>query len=518
MIAREYRDELRARVERLTAVLNLVLLGIAGAFWVVQIVNGAHYRELAENNRLRRLPIEAPRGLVEDRNGKVLAENVPSYNLLIDAAQTKDLASALRFAAEVLGRPAEQMLASLPRIRRTAGYRPALVAENLSLAQVSRFGVAGREHPEFDIEVSHQRIYRQGPQTAHVLGYLGEVNESELAEHPERFAPGDLVGRKGLEGAYDAALRGRDGERVVVVDSRGKLLSEAGRKNAEPGATLRLTLDLDLQQEAARLLEDKVGAVVALNPKDGEILALVSSPSYDPNLFARRLDLEDWQQLIEAPYHPLQNRAIQSTYSPGSVFKIVMAAAGLSEGVVSPSDTVVCTGATEFYGRRFRCWKRGGHGTVDLHEAIKYSCDSYFYRLGQRLGINRMARYARLFGFGSATGLDLLGDKAGLVPDEEWSERVRKHPWYAGETISTAIGQGPLLVTPLQVARMVAAIANGGRLITPHLVRDEPLPPPGSLRINPQALSLVRRGLWGVVNEGDGTARSARLPRLEIAG
>ncbi|HEX4952633.1 MAG TPA: penicillin-binding protein 2 [Thermoanaerobaculia bacterium] len=517
MIAREYRDELRARAERLMVLLSLALVGLAIAFWSVQIMHGERYRELAENNRLRRVPIEAPRGLVTDRHGRVLVENVPSYNLLVDGSQVKNLEETVRFAAQVLSWPASELAPAAQRIKKGADYRPVLIAENLSLAQVSRFGVAGAQHPEFEIEVGHQRIYRQGSVTAHVLGYLGEVNASDLATRPELYEPGDLVGRKGIEARYDPVLRGRDGERLVVVDSRGRRLEEASRKPAEPGSAMKLTLDLDLQQEAARLLADHVGAVVALDPRNGEILALVSSPSYDPNVFARRLALEDWQKLIEAPHHPLHNRALQSTYSPGSLFKIVMGVAGLAEGFVSPSDTVTCTGATEFYGRRFRCWKRGGHGTVNLHEAIKYSCDTYFYRLGQRMGVDRIAKASRLFGLGGPSGIDLAGEKNGLVPDSDWSLRARGHPWYAGETISVSIGQGPVLTTPLQMATLLAAVANGGTRVTPHLVlgAEAPAKPLG---VHREALAAVRRGLWAVVNEGDGTARGARLPHVEIAG
>ncbi len=517
MIAREYRDELRARAERLMILLSLALVGIAIAFWSVQIAHGDRYRELAENNRLRRVPIEAPRGVVTDRHGQVLVENVPSYNLLVDGSQVKDLDETVRFAAQVLSWPATELGPAAQRIKKAAGYRPVLIAENLSLAQVSRFGVAGAQHPEFEIEVGHQRIYRQGSVTAHILGYLGEVNTADLATRPDLYESGDLVGRKGIEARYDPTLRGRDGERQVVVDSRGRLLEEASRKPAEPGAALKLTLDLDLQQEAARLLEEHVGAVVALDPRNGEILALVSSPSYDPNVFARRLALEDWQELIEAPHHPLHNRALQSTYSPGSLFKIVMGVAGLAEGFVSPSDTVTCTGSTDFYGRRFRCWKRGGHGTVNLHQAIKYSCDTYFYRLGQRLGVDRIAKTSRLFGLGSPSGIDIAGEKSGLVPDSDWSLKARGHPWYAGETISVSIGQGPVLTTPLQMATLLATVANGGNRVTPHLVLGAEAPA-RPLGLHREALAAVRRGLWAVVNDGDGTARGAWLPHVEIAG
>jgi len=280
---------------------------------------------------------------------------------------------------------------------------------------------------------------------------------------------------------------------------------------------LRLTLDLDLQQTAEQAMADRTGAVVALDPQTGAILALVSSPGYDPNLFARRLARDDWQRLIDDPRHPLQNRAIQNTYSPGSLFKAVIATAGLAEGLIDAHTSVYCDGGATFYNRRFRCWKKGGHGTVNLHAALKGSCDVFFYHLGQRLGIERIAKYTRLFGLGQVTGLEIEGEKPGLVPDAEWSQRVRKHPWYAGETISVAIGQGPLLATPLQIAGLFAVIANGGRHVTPHLVRREPETAGERVLLGAAELAAVRDGLWAVVNE-EGTGAAAKVPGLDIAG
>jgi penicillin-binding protein 2 len=512
----EHREALVGRVRVLARAVGAALAAIGAAFWFVQVVDGARYRELAENNRLRKIAIEAPRGTIVDRTGRVLVENLPSYNLTLDPSRTRDRSASLAFAARVLERPAAELEAVLARPGALSPYRPALVAEGLDLPQVARFRVAELEHPEFAIEVGHRRLYRLGSHAAHVLGYLGEVRAEELAQSASVYRSGDLVGRRGVERAYDRRLRGEDGERVVVVDSRGRSVEEFGREVGRPGEGLELTLDAALQQEAERRLEGQVGAVVALDPRDGAIRALVSAPAYDPNLFARRLAVEDWQRLVSDPFHPLQNRAIQSTYSPGSVFKIVVAAAGLSEGVVTTADGVFCNGGANHYGRRFHCWKAGGHGWVTLETALKYSCDVYFYALGQKLGIERIAAWARRFDLGEPTGIDLEGERSGLVPDPFWSQRVRKHPWYPGETISVAIGQGALLTTPLQVARMVAAVANGGRLVTPHLVagarRDE-----RRVELPPGVLEPIRRGLWRVVNDA-GTGAASRVAGLEIAG
>jgi len=511
----EHKETLQHRVRVLSRVVAVALAGLAGAFWFVQVVEGSRYRELAENNRLRRLSVEAPRGAIVDRNGRVLVENLPSYNLLLDRSRAQSLPASLAFAAAILERPRAELDAVLERYRGTALFQPVLLAESLTFPEVARFRVEELEHPEFDVEVTHRRVYRLGTHAAHVLGYLGEARPEELARPDAGLEPGDWVGRRGVEHIYDASLRGEDGERTVVVDSRGLPVREYGRELGRPGQPLRLTLDADLQQEAERLLEGQVGAVVALDPRDGAVRALVSTPAYDPNLFARRLAVEDWRRLAEDPRHPLQNRALQSAFSPGSVFKMIVATAGLAEGVVTPANGVFCNGSAKFYGRTFHCWKRGGHGGVDLERALEVSCDVYFYTLGQKLGIDRIARWARRFGLGSPTGVDLEGERTGLVPDEEWSERVRKHPWYGGETISVAIGQGSLLTTPLQVAVFAAAVATG-HLVTPHLVEGAPVSAPRPLDVPPGVLDPVRRGLVRVVAGGTGAA--ARVPGLEMAG
>ncbi|MDY7091901.1 MAG: penicillin-binding protein 2 [Acidobacteriota bacterium] len=514
----ENREHLVGRLRLLIGALVLFHGFVLAGFWVVQIVHGEQYRSLSENNRLRRQPVEALRGLIYDRNGHLLVENVPSYDLQLDRNHTRDLEASLRFAAGILETSPEELAAALERPHPGHRFAPVTVAENLSMTQLARIEAAGLEHPEFQIQVRQLRLYRYGPTTAHVLGYLGEVTEEELARADSTYEPGDLIGRRGIERTYDAELRGEDGERVVVVDSRGKLVEEFGREPSTVGSNLHLTLDLELQQEAMELLRDQVGAVVALDPRDGGILALASSPSYDPNLFSRRLQADQWRTLLEAPHDPLQTRPIQNTYSPGSVFKIVLGLAGLNEGAVSPQDRVFCGGAVRFYNHRFRCWRRAGHGWVNLEEAIQKSCDIYFYDLGQRLGIQRIARFAERFGLGQLTHIDLSGEKEGVVPDKDWSLRVRRSPWFPGETISVAIGQGPLLTTPLQVARMMAMVANDGRPVTPHLRLDQALPRVDPVDLDRRALERVQRALWMVVNDINGTGRSAAVEGLDVAG
>jgi len=520
-VVREHRDDLVFRLKLLSRLVTGLLVLIAVGFWFVQLVQGDHYRELAENNRLRKLPILAPRGLIYDRKGRLLVENIPSYNLMVDRSRSQNLPGALAFAAGVLGRPLPELQALVEGYAAIPDFKPVLLAENLSLSQVSRIGVAGLEFPEFEVEVQHLRLYRHREQTAHLLGYLGEATEKEIAASDGLYEPGDLVGKKGIEQTYDRILRGKDGERAVVVDSRGRLLDDYGRREAVPGRNLKLTIDLDLQQEAARWLTgpEKVGSIVAMDPRNGEVLALVSSPSFNPNLFARRLQKKDWEALIEDPNHPLQNRAIQNTYSPGSTFKIVMATAGLTEGLVNEHTSTSCGGGASFYGRYFRCWRKGGHGTLNARGALKNSCDVYFYSLGQRMGIERIAQFSRLLGLGSLTGIDIEGEKRGLVPDPEWALKVRGMKWYPGETISVSIGQGPVLMTPLQMAEMTAIVANGGYKVIPHLIKDAEMPEPERVALDENAIRIVHEGLWAVVNEPGGTAyNSARVPGAEMAG
>lgn len=518
MQVREHRDDLVRRVRILSGLAVVVLALIGASFWSVQVVHGDYYRNLAENNRLRKLPVRAPRGLIYDREGRLMVENVPSYDLLIDRSRALDLDDSVRFASEILERPEEELRRALEAARKAPPFKPALVAADLTLAQVGRFEAKRLEHPEFEVDVRHLRLYRHGPRTAHVLGYLGEVSQQEIDRADGVYDPGDLVGKKGVEKTYDLHLRGDDGERVAVVDSRGRVLEEYRRDRADPGLPLTLSLDLELQQEAARLMEDKIGAVVAMDPRTGEIRALYSAPSYNANLLARGVSQTQWRGIIEAPFNPLQDRATQNTYSPGSVFKAVMGAAGLAEGVVDENVRFHCGGATVIYGHRFRCWKRAGHGSVDLNAAIKGSCDIYFYNVGKLLGIDRIARYSRMFGLGSKTGIELDGEKAGLVPDPSWSLEVRKHPWYPGETISVSIGQGPILTTPLQIASMFAMIANDGHAVVPHLKVGETMDAEAGLDLPDGVLEPVRRGLWAVVNAPGGTAGRSRLEGVDMAG
>ncbi|MEM9290415.1 MAG: penicillin-binding protein 2 [Acidobacteriota bacterium] len=513
----ENRAPLRPRLRFLVILGVIFQLVVLGRFFSVQVVEGEAYRELSEHNRLRRQPLEAARGVIYDRQGRVLAENVASYHLTLDPELSPDPSAGLAFAASVLEVPLDRLESELEGYRRRPLSGPPRIAENLSLAQVAQIRVAGFEYPGLGIEVRHLRLYRYGPHVAQLLGYLGEVSEQELRSESSPYRAGDQVGRRGVERAYEDRLRGADGERVVVVDSRGRVVEEYGRRAAQSGRDLRLTLDLELQQEAVEQLKGWVGAIVALDPRDGAVRAMASSPTYDSNLFSRGLSASQWRELITAEGDPLQNRGIQNKYSPGSVFKIVLGVAGLMEGLITPKDRVHCSGARHFYNHRFRCWKRSGHGWMDLEGAIAKSCDIYFYELGQRLGIERIAKYARHFGLGDVTGIGLQGEKPGLVPDQAWSLEQRRSPWYPGETISVAIGQGPVETTPLQVANLVAVVANGGSLVQPYLVEGEGKPSRPT-DLDPEALGLVAQSLWEVVNGREVTGDAAAMEEMAVAG
>lgn len=507
------------RVGRLHWLTQLALLGLAAGYWFVQIAQGAHFRELADHNRLRKLSIEAPRGLILDRRGKPLVENVPTYHLYIDRSRSRDLQSSLRFAAHILDTVPEDLAEILETYRRVPSFKPVLLAEDLSLGQVAKINVEHLEHPEFEVQVEHLRLYRHAHQTAHLLGYLGEVTDADLARSLSPYLSGDQIGKKGIEWLYEDELRGERGEEVVVVDSRGRRIEEVQRVSSAPGHDIRLTVDLGMQQIAAEQLEGKVGAIVALDPRNGEVLAMISSPSFDPNRFARRLGREEWEELLGNPSHPLQNRAIQNVYPPGSVFKIVMALAGLDLGLVDPATTRVrCNGSSRIYNHRYRCWKAGGHGIIDLRDSLKQSCNVFYHQLGLKLDVDQIAAYAKRFGLGEKSGVDLDGERGGLVPSREWSLDRRKTPWYPGETISVSTGQGPILVTPLQIAVLTAAVANGGSVLTPRLVHSAEPPKATSLGLSAKHVSLVQEALWSVVNEPTGTGRAARLEGVAIAG
>lgn len=512
------RDDLRPLQRRLAALLFLTLLGILlllSRLWVLQVLQQERWRRLAESNRLRKVPLEAPRGTVKDVNGEILLDNRPAFQLLIFPEEMKDPDETARFLASI-GIASEREVAGRLKKALKTSYLPSVIADNLTFSQVAAIAAHRAEHKELEVHPTTRRRVPLGPVVAHVVGQLGEVTPDQLAQNPD-FRPGQLVGRSGLERAYQHVLGGEQGNVVVVVDALGRQVSTLEEEKPVPGKPLTVTLDLNLQREAAKALGPQVGAVVALDPKTGAVRVLLSQPGFDPDLFAGHLEPQKWQELVNDPLHPLNNRALQALYPPGSTIKPLYAAAALAFGVRTPAQGVFCTGAVSIYGHPYRCWLAGGHGHVALEEAIEASCDTYFYYLARDAGIDRLASWARLFGLGSATGIELPGEASGLVPDDAWSRKARGQPWYAGETISVGIGQGPILVTPLQLAVAYAALVNGGYLVTPHLVEGAGKPP-RPLDLPPEALAAARRGMERVVQGSRGTARRLAALSASLAG
>jgi penicillin-binding protein 2 len=542
---RAYRDEqktVQLRINILMWGIVVVFFFLAGSFWYVQSVQADRFRELSESNALRSVPITAKRGLLLDRNGKILVDNMPSYSLLLMRPDLREIEKRrpghrdqlLQFVTTTTQIP----IPELERRIETAKVpmnQPMPLVEDLSMTQVAEFEANAAVFPALRIEPVQRRNYRYGTFAAHVLGYMGEATEKDM-EEDDSLKLGALVGKKGVEFMYDGFLRGIDGTRYEVVDTFGRTLSDypGARKEPIPGKNIYLTIDFDLQRRAEQYFIDNemIGAAVALNPQTGEVLAMASSPAYNPNVYSRRFTPQVWKTILSNPFKIEVNRAIKGGYSPGSVFKVVMGMAGFEYGAMNPSSTVYCTGSAAYHGRRFRCWKPEGHGSVDFQRAIKVSCDIYFYEVGSRIGIDKIAEYSRKLTFGGKTKIDLEGELTGNVPSTEWAEKVQKRKWYPSETISVAIGQGPLVVTVLQTANMMAAIANGNRVMRPHVlkeiveVRDDQIvarqkvepEPLTEINLGPDALEAVREGLWKVVNEIGGTGGRARIDGLDVCG
>ncbi len=525
--AREDRRPVLGRILGLEIGMWILFGLLLAVYWVHQVLRTNEFRELAENNRQRSVPITAPRGSIVDRNGVPLAENEPSFSLLLYRKETRSLDDSLAVASSLLSRPVEDLRRSVERSRGNYDFLPVVLEDNLGLAEVAAFEARALEHPEFAVQMSQKRTYGIGPAAAHLLGQLGEATSEQVEKASGRIRPGESVGQRGVEAAYQDLLAGISGARTFVIDSFGREVAELDRSEPQPGNTLVLSVDVRLQRMAEDYFRERVGCVVAMDPRNGEILAFFSSPAYDPNLFTRRLSRAEWDGLTGNEDRPLNNRVVQNVYSPGSVWKAFVAYAIVTHGT-SPSERVHCPGSATFYGRPFRC--HGVHGSVDLATALQVSCDVYFYTMGRRLGIDVLAEAGRVFGFGRPTGIDIAGEKPGLVPSPEWSLSARKQPWYPGETISVAIGQGPVLVSALQIARGFAGIANAdGALPTPHLflvgedIRTrqrwayrprvkEHVPWPEGAR------EAIVEGLWRVSNVPGGTAYASRVAGLDICG
>jgi penicillin-binding protein 2 len=456
-------------------IVVLVLVVLATGMWRLQVLGADSYRQLAEANRIRKDPVRAPRGKIFDREGRILVDNYPSVSCYLLREQAKDVQADVPMIARGLNLPVEQVETTLRRYQITPKYESILLKQDITQDEQAFIEAHRNELPELETRDDQRRLYPRDGFAAHLIGYVGEVSEEDLnSSKYDFYEPGDVVGKSGVEQTYDSLLRGVDGSRDVIVDSRGREVRQAGQQLAIPGKDLRLTIDLDLQRVAEQAMEGKNGALVAMDPHTGEILAMVSRPAFDPNQFAVRLTRSYWSQLVNDPDHPLMNKAIQAQLAPGSTFKIIMSLAGLEENVAQDMR-VMCNGGGTFYGRFFACDHH--HGMVDIDHAIPWSCDTYYYTLAEKLGIDTIAKYGTEVGLGQKTGIDLPDEATGTMPSTAWKLRTQHEKWYAGETISVGIGQGSVQVTPLQLARALSGIASGGALKRPHVVFPDELPP-----------------------------------------
>ncbi len=506
----------------------LVFAGLAVGFWWLQVVQYDKYRQHAEDNHQRTLVLSAPRGAVLDRDGRVLAENRNSLNITLSREQAEDLEGTVALLADLSGVPLSELRAIVERHRRDPPFRPVVLIRDAAFDQVAAVAAHARELPGIYVQELPVRFYPAGEVAAHILGYVGEVSEAEMATPEfEGVRRGAIVGKSGIERTYNRLLMGRDGARRVVVDNVGREIRVLDERLPLEGRQIQLTLDYDLQEAAEDAFGDAGfnGSAVFLDPRSGEILALVSRPAYDPNVFARGIDGETWGRLNRDRLRPLNHRALQGRYSPGSTFKVAMAVAALEEGVVTPDFRVACPGGRRVHGRFFRC--HSTHGSVDMREALEKSCNSYFYALGEKMEIDQIHKWATALGLGELSGVDLPHEVRGLMPSTAWKRERRGERWYPGETISVAIGQGAVSVTPISLAVMMATVANGGTRVTPHLLaavnegqgfeRVRRPVPRSRVSISPTTLDVVTEGLWFVVNRA-GTGRRGRIYERDVMG
>jgi penicillin-binding protein 2 len=518
-----FRNDNRLPQARL-AVVSYVIVGMIGVlligFWKLQVIDSDKYLQWADRNRIRSIPVIAPRGRMLDRDGRVLVDNYPSFSVLLLRDDPALVMKGLPVISEGLGVPINDLLNQLDDARDLPKFQPIVIKPEATQGDLAFIESHRSDIPLLEMLMVHRRRYLPGAFMAHASGYVGEVSEKQIEDSNGKLRPGDFAGKSGLERQYNDLLQGTDGMRRVIVNSVGKEVDRLPTQEAIPGKQIQLTIDKDLQEVAEQSLGTRPGAVVSLDPRTGEVLAMVSHPAPDPNDFAIRISAKEWKDLNDDELKPLLNRAIQAQLAPGSVFKIVTATAMLEDKVPPENFTAFCPGYATFYGRQFKCWVFGksAHGTVDLHKAILESCDVFFYNVGMRLGIDRLSYYATKMGLGHRTGIDLPSEEPGLMPSEEWVERTFHRKWYPGETISVSTGQGAVTTTPLQLARTIGGIAMGGIFKQPHLLKDAPDVGEERFPISEPTVEKITDAMYGVVNEDGGTARNVRLPGIEVSG
>ncbi len=516
-----------AKLSVIQWVVLIVFLVLAYGLWSLQIRKSDVYESRAEQNRVRRVPILAPRGKILDREGRIIVDNYPSFSALLLRDQPRDLIADAEKISEGLHVPAEEIRDKVRRyqLAHRLAYEPIIIKDDITPDERAFIESHKDEFPELETIMVHRRLYPKDGFMAHLIGYVGEVSEDMLnSPKYDLYERGDIVGQSGVEQYYNEVLMGKNGSRRVLVDSKGREKGKLSEDPAVVGKQLKLTVDLDIQIAAEQALEGKNGAIVAMDPRTGEILAMVSRPTFDPNDFAIRISRDEWNRLVTDPAHPLLNKAIQAQLAPGSVFKIIMSVAGLQEGVAQ-NMKVNCAGAGVFYGHLYHC--HGRHGVTDLHNGIYKSCDVFFFTLAERLGIGKIAKWASALGIGKKTGIDLPSEVSGVMPSEEWKIRNFRQKWYAGEVISVGIGQGAVVTSPIQLARTIGGIAMGGVIYRPHVVAAGELPPkdnkpakeaaPVRVHLDPENWIKITDAMAAVLTPG-GTASSAHLQGVDFAG
>jgi len=517
-----FRNDNRLPQARL-AIASYIIVGMIGVlllgFWKLQVIDSDKYTSLAERNRVREIPVIAPRGRMLDRDGRVLVDNRPSFSVLLLRDDLALVQKYLPAISDGLNIPLDDLHEQLDGTKNLPKFQPIIIKPEASPADIAYIESHRSDIPVLEMISVSRRRYLPDGFLAHAAGYVGEVSEQQIEASSGKLRPGDFAGKFGLERQYNDILMGTDGKRRVIVNSIGKEVGRLTTQEAIPGKQIQLTIDYDLQQVAEQSLGARPGAVVALDPRTGEVLAMVSHPAIDPNDFAVRISADEWRKLNEDEEKPLLNRAIQAQLAPGSVFKIVMATAMYETKAVPESFSVFCPGYGTFYGRQFKCWVFGksSHGVVDVHRAVNQSCDIFFYTLGMRLGIDRISYYATKFGLGRKTGIDLPSEEPGLMPSEDWVQRVFHRKWYPGETVSVAVGQGAVITTPLQLARMIGGIASGGIFMQPHMLKDAQNVSEEKFPLSDTTVEKITDDMYGVINNG-GTGAALKLQGIEFSG
>src|SRR5215470_10002648 len=519
-----FRNDQRLPQARL-AVASYIIVGMVGVlllgFWKLQVIDSDKYSQWAERNRVRSIPIIAPRGRMLDRDGRVLVDNRPSFSVLLLRDDPALVEKNLPIIADCMNIPIEDLREQLANTKALPKFQPIVIKPEASDADVAYIESHRADIPVLEMLSVSRRRYIPGGFMSHATGYVGEVSEQQIEASNGKLRPGDFGGKTGLERQYNDILMGTDGMRRVIVNSVGKEVDHLPTQEAIPGKQIQLTIDYDLQQVAEQSLGAREGAVVALDPRTGEVLAMVSHPAPDPNDFAVRISNEEWKRLNDDDAKPLLNRAIQAQLAPGSVFKIVMGTAMYESKLIPETFSVFCPGYGTFYGRQFKCWvfwsHKPAHGYVDIHKAINQSCDVFFYTIGPKLGIDKISYYASGLGLGHRTGVDLPSEEAGLMPSEEWVQRVFHRRWYPGETVSVAVGQGAVTTTPLQLARLIGGIASGGVFKQPHMLKDAPSVGEERFPLADTTVEKITSDMWGVVN-GGGTGAGLKLQGIDFSG